>query len=233
MSSEWKRIELRELLEKTIGGGTPSKKVPSFWNGKIPWASVKDFNDDFYLKDIQDRITKQGLNSSASNLIKPLTPIICMRMAVGRVAMSLQTVAINQDLRALIPIDEVDVKYLIYLLQLNRSRIEGKGIGSTVKGININDLLSINILHNTNSKIQTKIAKILTTIDNVIEKTEEAIAKYEAIKQGMMHDLFTRGIGEDGQLRPSFEDAPELYKESALGWIPKEWKVKIIIKYQF
>jgi type I restriction enzyme, S subunit len=41
-----------------------------------------------------------------------------------------------------------------------------------------------------------------------------------------MHDLFTRGIGADGQLRPPREQAPELYWESAIGWIPKEWEVK-------
>ena len=39
-----------------------------------------------------------------------------------------------------------------------------------------------------------------------------------------MHDLFTRGIGADGKLRPPREQAPELYKESAIGWIPKEWE---------
>jgi len=78
---------------------------------------------------------------------------------------------------------------------------------------------------------QTKIAKILTTIDNVIEKTEAAIAKYQAIKQGMMHDLFTHGIGANGQLRPSYADAPELYKESALGWIPKEWNCEQLDEY--
>ena len=44
----------------------------------------------------------------------------------------------------------------------------------------------------------------------------------------MMHDLFTRGIDlKTGQLRPSFDDAPELYKESVLGMIPKEWEVEI------
>jgi type I restriction enzyme S subunit len=43
----------------------------------------------------------------------------------------------------------------------------------------------------------------------------------------MMHDLFTRGIDlKTGQLRPSFDDAPELYKESALGMIPKDWDVE-------
>ena len=74
---------------------------------------------------------------------------------------------------------------------------------------------------------QHKIAQILTTCDAVIEKTEAAIAKYQAMKQGLIHDLFTRGIDvKTGKLRPKQQDAPELYKESALGWIPKEWEVK-------
>jgi type I restriction enzyme, S subunit len=71
---------------------------------------------------------------------------------------------------------------------------------------------------------QRRIAKILTTVDNVIEKTEQAIEKYKAIKKGMIHDLFTRGIDlKTGKLRPKFEDAPHLYKPSKLGPIPKDW----------
>jgi type I restriction enzyme S subunit len=75
-------------------------------------------------------------------------------------------------------------------------------------------------------RVQRKIAKILSTVDEVIEKTKAAIDKYQAIKAGMMRDLFTRGIDtQTGRLRPTIEDAPELYKESELGWIPKEWEV--------
>ncbi|MCB2212998.1 restriction endonuclease subunit S [bacterium] len=70
---------------------------------------------------------------------------------------------------------------------------------------------------------QRKIAAVLTTVDNLIERTEALIAKYEAIKQGMMHDLFTRGVDENGQLRPPHHEAPHLYKDSPLGPIPKEW----------
>lgn len=70
---------------------------------------------------------------------------------------------------------------------------------------------------------QHKIARILTTLDELIEKTEALIAKYQSVKQGMMHDLFTRGVNEHGHLRPTYDEAPELYKESELGWIPKEW----------
>jgi len=71
---------------------------------------------------------------------------------------------------------------------------------------------------------QRKIARILTTSDNLIEKTEALIAKYLAIKQGMMHDLFTRGVDEHGHLRPSYAEAPDLYHQTPLGWIPKQWE---------
>jgi len=91
---------------------------------------------------------------------------------------------------------------------------------------------------------QLQIATILSTADAVIEKTQAAIAKYKAIKQGMLQDLFTRGIltkdikykDKNGtwversrnQLRPNYQDAPELYKESKLGWIPREWEVDFL-----
>ena len=72
---------------------------------------------------------------------------------------------------------------------------------------------------------QRKVARILQTIDQAIEKTEALIEKYQQIKAGLMHDLFTRGIGADGQLRPPREQAPELYQQTPIGWIPKEWKI--------
>jgi type I restriction enzyme S subunit len=62
-------------------------------------------------------------------------------------------------------------------------------------------------------------------VDEVIGRTEAAIGKYQAIKQGMMHDLFTRGLDHNGKLRPRREEAPELYHQTALGWLPKEWEV--------
>lgn len=75
---------------------------------------------------------------------------------------------------------------------------------------------------------QRQIATILSTADAVIEKTQAAIAKYKAIKQGLLQDLFTRGIDTTtGKLRPSYQDEPELYKVSKLGWIPKDWNEEI------
>lgn len=71
---------------------------------------------------------------------------------------------------------------------------------------------------------QQRITEILSTVDEAIEQTEALIAKTQQIKAGLMHDLFTRGVTKSGQLRPPREEAPHLYKESPLGWIPKEWQ---------
>ena len=73
---------------------------------------------------------------------------------------------------------------------------------------------------------QKTIATILDTLDTQIRQTEAIIAKLQQVKQGLLHDLLTRGIDENGQLRPPYEQAPELYKASPLGWIPKGWEVQ-------
>lgn len=75
---------------------------------------------------------------------------------------------------------------------------------------------------------QTLIACVLDTLDAQIEKTRALIAKLEKIKEGLLHDLLTRGIDGNGQLRPSPEQAPELYKDSPLGQIPREWETRTI-----
>jgi type I restriction enzyme S subunit len=75
---------------------------------------------------------------------------------------------------------------------------------------------------------QYRIAEILSTLDETIEQTEMVIAKYQQMKAGLMQDLFTRGVTPDGRLRPIRIQAPHLYNESPVGWIPKEWGIERI-----
>ncbi|WDK24688.1 restriction endonuclease subunit S [Xanthomonas campestris pv. incanae] len=70
---------------------------------------------------------------------------------------------------------------------------------------------------------QRKIAVILDTIDTAIHETEALIAKLKAVKQGLLHDLLTRGIDANGELRPPQSEAPHLYQPSLLGMIPVDW----------
>ncbi|MEF3046128.1 restriction endonuclease subunit S [Pseudotabrizicola sp. L79] len=70
---------------------------------------------------------------------------------------------------------------------------------------------------------QAKIAEVLDTLDVAIQGTEAVVAKLRAMKQGLLHDLLTRGIDANGDLRPPHPEAPHLYHQTPLGWLPKEW----------
>ncbi|WP_226917015.1 restriction endonuclease subunit S, partial [Halomonas sp. FME65] len=80
------------------------------------------------------------------------------------------------------------------------------------------------LIPNIKAKEQDLIVKILDTLDTQLRQTEAIIAKLQQVKQGLLQDLLTRGIDASGKLRPPWEKAPELYKDSPLGWIPKEWE---------
>ena len=71
---------------------------------------------------------------------------------------------------------------------------------------------------------QLRIAEILDTLDEVIRRTEHVIAKLHRMKQGLLHDLLTRGINEHGEPRDP-DRHPEQFKDSPLGRIPKAWDV--------
>jgi type I restriction enzyme, S subunit len=122
---------------------------------------------------------------------------------------------------------EVTVPFLYYLLCLPEYRSQMLRIarGTTVLMLDMPAIKKIPIRKPKTEAEQNRIADILSTLDKAIEKTEALIAKYQQIKAGMMHDLFTRGVTADGKLRPPREQAPELYQETPIGWIPKEWGV--------
>lgn len=216
---------LGDAVERHIGGGTPPRQVPSYWKGYIPWASVKDFPEQKgVIQDTEEHISSAGLHASASNLIPEQTPLVCTRMAVGRAALPVIPMAINQDVKALFPASGVSAGYLLKLMQYIQPLAEGRAVGSTVKGIRIQDYLNITVPM-APQKAQPVIAQVLDTLDTTIRETEVLIDKLKAVKQGLLHDLLTRGIDANGQLRPPQSEAPQLYKKSPLGRIPREWEV--------
>jgi type I restriction enzyme, S subunit len=171
------------------------------------------------------------LKNSSANLLPKGSIVISSRAPIGYVAIGGDDFTTNQGCKSIVPNEKFDSEFLYYNLNFYVERIKRLGEGTTFAEISKGDLEKIKLPHPDSFQVQQKIAKILSSVDSVIEKTEAAIAKYQAIKQGMLHDLFTRGIDtKTGKLRPKYKDAPEMYKKSALGWIPKEWDIKIFGK---
>jgi type I restriction enzyme, S subunit len=163
---------------------------------------------------------------------------------IGRIGLwdkqkSSATFFVDSHVTILRPLDnESDSKYLCELLssewmQNDIARYCFTGSTNQIE-LSRKELLKLK-LYLPEVKQQNKIAKVLSTVDNLIDQTQNIIEKYTVVKQGMMADLFSRGIDLSGtadtnknygQLRPSFDEAPEVYQETELGWIPKDWDVE-------
>lgn len=153
---------------------------------------------------------------------------------IGRVVLfdGSRNIVLLSSIAILKPLEQLDSSYLKHVLTSSHfdKQLYALQSGSALKRIVLSDIKKLLVPYPCINK-QRKIANILSTLDSLIEKTQALIDKYKLIKQGMMHDLFTRGVDENRHLRPSYEEAPHLYKESDLGWIPTEWKCERVGNY--
>ncbi|MDD2336129.1 MAG: restriction endonuclease subunit S [Geobacteraceae bacterium] len=125
------------------------------------------------------------------------------------------------------PNGSIDKGFFYFWCSPLLQHIQNRTAATTVKHLSVKDIEKATGLFPEKS-VQRRIAEILSMLDETIEQAEALIAKMQQVKAGLMHDLFTRGVTPDGRLRPTHAQAQDLYKESPLGWIPKEWKVKLL-----
>lgn len=225
--SKWKEVRFDEIGD-VFSGGTPSTTNPELWDGDIAFITPYDLskNRTPYIKQTQRYITQKGLGQSSTNLLSANNLIISSRAPIGYIALSATEFVTNQGCKSLRFFKDQEPLFHYYNFQMYVDEMKRFGVGTTFSEISKGDLCKLKLRIPKENNIQKEVAHILTTCDNVIEQTQSAIAKYKAIKQGMLHDLFTRGLDANGHLNPTYQNAPELYKESELGMIPKEWEVK-------
>lgn len=148
--------------------------------------------------------------------------LISVRAPVGAVNLSDRDYCIGRGLAA-IRAPGIKPSLMGELIARQSSELRRVAQGTTFEAINKKDLQSLVLNFPPNDDLPV-VAQILDTLDTAIAQTEAIIAKLKAVKQGLLHDLLTRGIDANGELRPPQSEAPQLYKQSVLGWIPKEWE---------
>jgi type I restriction enzyme S subunit len=118
--------------------------------------------------------------------------------------------------------DSFDRDYFYFALKHWEPYLKGQTSGSGIPHVD-KEVLGKLVVQEFQRPEQTKIAEILSTIDQAILQTEALIAKQEHIKAGLMQDLLMRGIDEKGNLRC---DGHQGFKNSPLGRIPAEWGIQ-------
>ena len=193
------------------GGGTPNKAIKGYWNGNIPWMSVKDLKSTV-VKTTINTITPSGLANSAANLIKKGSLILATRMAVGKVVYAGMDTAINQDLKAITVSPALYHKYLFYQLNSKQDYFERNSKGATVKGIKLDVLRDLEIPLPPLEE-QKKIAAILDAADEYRQKTKALIDKYDQLTRSLFLDMF----GELLQTRSNIITLEELCGKGKYG----------------
>lgn len=137
---------------------------------------------------------------------------------------------VSSTVSRITPNNEITGPYLYYHLSSRFEWIQGRRTGTGVPHVPKDLSRILKVYYPREHSEQNAIVAVLASIDAAIKRTESLIAKYQQIKAGLMHDLFTRGVTADGKLRPPREQAPELYHETLIGWIPKGWNFETLEK---
>lgn len=187
---EWKECKLSEIMD-LIGGGTPKTSNPDYWDGDIPWISVKDFNGERrYVGDIKKKITKLGLENSSTKILSKGDIIISARGTVGELAIIPSDMAFNQSCYGLRAKDFVDSCFLYYLLKQSVNILKHNTHGSVF------DTITRETFENISVKLpplptQQKIAAILSSLDDKIELNNKINTNLEQQAQALFKNWFT------------------------------------------
>lgn len=188
--SEWKTSKLSDVIE-IIGGGTPKRSNPEYWNGDIPWLSVADFNNDFrYVSSSLEKITELGLKESSTKLLKKGQIIISARGTVGCLAQLSSPMAFNQSCYGLHGKDGlIDNGFLYYALKNKISELKQKTHGAVFDTITRDTFEYIDFSYPP-IKEQQKIAKYLGNLDDKIQLNTQTNQTLEHIAQAIYKSWF-------------------------------------------
>ena len=166
--AQWNRVSLIDYIE-LIGGGTPKTTVPEYWNGNIPWLSVKDFNNDKrYVYSTEKHISQSGFENSPTKVLHKDDIIISTRGTVGEIAMIPFDMAFNQSCYGIRASRGIDQPFLYYLLKNCISQLKRMTHGSVFDTITRDTFANIEV-DIPDAETQKRISSVLADIDNKIE----------------------------------------------------------------
>jgi type I restriction enzyme S subunit len=171
-----------------VGGGTPARSESTYWNGEIPWATVKDLIGTT-ISDTLERISRAGLENSASNVVPSGAVILATRIVPGKVALATRDLAFNQDLKALICGPRVDAGYLLHFMGSVAPRVVHMSAGSTVKGVTLDGLSRIRVPLPPLAE-QRRMAAVLDKADAIRRKRRESLLLLDEFLRSAFLEMF-------------------------------------------
>ncbi|MES3675781.1 restriction endonuclease subunit S [Halomonas elongata] len=192
----WVHTKLEHVVTQIIGGGTPSKSIPEYYRGKIPWMTVKDLKR-IALADTVDHISEEAVENSSANMIPAGTPVIATRMSLGKVALPSVDVAINQDLKAIFLASGVSEKFFVFWYRSIGKLVESMGAGSTVKGVRLDAVKGLGFpLPSIEEQevVVDKLDEILAQVNNLKDRLDAIPAILKRFRKSVLAAAVSGGL---------------------------------------
>jgi len=201
-----------------VGGGTPSKQEPRYWNGPIPWVSPKDMKSRI-ISDSIDSISEAAVDESSVSLVPPQSILIVVRSGILArtvpISITSKSVAINQDIKALIADGSLIPHYLQRFLEARQEWLRRRVTRSaTVHRLSTDVLRELLIPMQTladQRRIVAKLDQAFAEIDRAIENTERAMGRLAEFEHQIVEKATddknwpTSTIGDQIQLQRGFD----------------------------
>ena len=189
---DWEVKSLGEI-GKVFSGGTPDTTNERYWNGDINWCTPTDITalrGSKYIGETEVKITEDGLKNSSATLLPVGSIIVCTRATIGKAAIADKEIATNQGFKNIISNKLSDTDFIYYVIINSEKQLMRLGNGSTFLEVPKSDFEKFCIPLPPLPE-QKRIAEVLSTIDEVITKTNKLIAQKELRKKWLMQQLLT------------------------------------------
>lgn len=172
-----------------LNGGTPSKAVPEYFKGDIPWITSADIAGTI-ANYARSHITEDAVKNSAVNKVAAGAVLLVTRTGVGKVAVAANELCFSQDITALLPDDsKLGANYLVHFLRTKKDYFLGLARGATIQGITRNVVSDLSIPLPPLPE-QRRIAAILDQADALRAKRREALAQLDSLTQSIFIEMF-------------------------------------------
>ncbi len=190
---EWE-VKLLSEVGDIRSGGTPSTRQPHFWDGDVPWCTPTDItalSGHKYLTTTARKISAAGLQSSSAEVIPARSLIMTSRATIGACAINLTPMTTNQGFKSIVPVAEIDVEFLYYLMTTQESGLVALCGGSTFLEISKKQLSAYEIRLPSHRTEQVAISAVLSDMDAELAALKARRDKTKNLKKAMMQALLT------------------------------------------
>ena len=179
-------IQLKRIGE-IVTGSTPSTKNSEYWDGSIQFVTPSDLETQIDIKKTERHITEKGLQVTRE--IPPKSVMVVCIASVGKMGISTERCATNQQINTIIPNEDIDPKYLYNTLILFSHRIISRAANSVVPILNKGDfsLIKIPVLEKVE---RYKFVRIADKFDSSIIDLEGKLESSKSLQKSLINKIF-------------------------------------------